>query len=96
MKIRPKHRELVTHLERFIEPLVIATDCQIEAFIKWESMQNNAAENLTICTRKQHREYHLQLEMIGVELLRTGLVTFDTENGYQPAELLKEVLNARK
>lgn len=37
MKIRPKHRELVTHLERFIEPSVIATDCQIEAFIKWES-----------------------------------------------------------
>lgn len=45
--------------------------------------QNNAASNLEVCTRKRHREYHLQLELISVELYRKGLVEFIPDEGYR-------------
>lgn len=38
--------------------------------------QNNAPDNLIICTRKEHRNFHLQLELIAVELFRNGNVVF--------------------
>ena len=44
--------------------------------------QHNTSENLIICTRKQHREYHLQLELIAIQLYRAGLVVFDRNKGY--------------
>lgn len=56
---------------------------------------NNLPDNLVICTKRQHREYHLQLEMIAVELYRAGLVQF-TDNQYQLTGELKEVLNVRR
>ena len=37
---------------------------------------NNAPDNLVVCTRKEHREFHLQLELIAVELFRCGELTF--------------------
>jgi hypothetical protein len=56
--------------------------------------QNNHPDNLVICTRKQHREYHLQLEHIGVQLYRAGFVVFGPD-GYELSEQGKEVFNAR-
>lgn len=38
---------------------------------------NNSAENLIICDRKMHRNYHLQLELIAIRLFRDGMVIFD-------------------
>lgn len=55
--------------------------------------QNNGPDNLVICTRQQHREYHLQLELIGIQLYRAGIVTFGP-NGYELSDRGKEVLNA--
>lgn len=44
--------------------------------------QNNSPDNLAICTRSQHRKYHIDLEAIAIELYRKGLVKFDVEKGY--------------
>jgi len=41
--------------------------------------QNNVPDNLVICDRRQHREYHLQLELIAIQLYRAGLVEFDSK-----------------
>ena len=49
--------------------------------------RNNSEDNLIICNRKQHRNFHLQLELIGIQLYRAGLVTFDdTELKYRLKE----------
>jgi len=45
--------------------------------------EDNRAENLIICTRQQHGEFHNQLEVIAVKLLNKGLITFNRETGYQ-------------
>jgi hypothetical protein len=44
--------------------------------------QNNHPDNLVICSRKKHREYHLELELVAVKLFRQGKVKFDVERGY--------------
>lgn len=37
---------------------------------------DNRPENLLVCTKSQHRALHRQLETIGYELIRRGLVVF--------------------
>lgn len=44
--------------------------------------QNNNPSNLVVCTRKQHRGFHLQLELIAVELYRQGKVRFTDDLRY--------------
>ncbi len=38
---------------------------------------DNRPENLLVCTKSRHRELHRQLEVIGYEMIRRGLVRFD-------------------
>lgn len=38
--------------------------------------QNNDPANLSVCNRSQHRNYHLQLELIAVEMFRNGNLIF--------------------
>lgn len=42
--------------------------------------RNNHPDNLIICNRKQHRNFHLQLELMAIELYRRGLITFDEKS----------------
>lgn len=41
--------------------------------------QNNTPSNLVIVTRKQHRDLHLQLELIAIQLYREGMVLFNED-----------------
>lgn len=43
---------------------------------------NNSPENLLICTKDKHREYHAKLENLVGELMDLGVVDFNAENGY--------------
>lgn len=43
---------------------------------------DNRPENLVICTKDKHREYHGKLECLVGELLDKGIVAFDKNNGY--------------
>jgi hypothetical protein len=43
---------------------------------------DNRPENLVICTKDKHREYHGKLENLTGELLDKGIVGFDSELGY--------------
>ena len=47
---------------------------------------NNHPSNLRLCTVKEHREYHLQLEYLAVLLVRQGKIKFSDEVGYYLAE----------
>lgn len=57
--------------------------------------RNNRSDNLLICPRKRHRQYHVQLELIAIQLYRKGLVEFRNEN-YVVSNELQEVIDARK
>lgn len=48
--------------------------------------RNNAPDNLAITTRRQHAEWHNQLEEIAVEFMRRGFVVFDPKRGYRILE----------
>lgn len=39
-------------------------------------------DNLMICSKDKHREYHAKLEGLVQQLLREGVVVFDKEKGY--------------
>jgi len=56
---------------------------------------NNKPNNLVICDRKQHRQYHLELELVAIQLYREGLVNF-ADGHYVISDELQEVLDARK
>ncbi|QYK68299.1 HNH endonuclease [Paenibacillus sp. S02] len=43
---------------------------------------NNSPENLIICSKNKHREYHGKLESLVGEMLDKGLVEFDSDLGY--------------
>lgn len=43
---------------------------------------DNRPDNLMICTKDKHREYHGKLENLTGELLDKGVVGFDSEQGY--------------
>ena len=43
---------------------------------------DNRPENLFICTKDRHREYHGNLENLAGELLDKGIIGFDNEIGY--------------
>lgn len=43
---------------------------------------DNRPENLVICTKDKHREYHAKLESLVGELLDKGVVGFNKELGY--------------
>lgn len=43
---------------------------------------NNAPDNLLICNKDKHREYHGNLENLVGELMDMGLVGFNAEKGY--------------
>jgi len=85
------------------EHIVIATDQRGEPLQEEECVhhkdfikQNNHQDNLHICTRKHHRELHLQLEHIAVQLYRTGLVDF-VDGNYEIGNRLEGVMqNASK
>jgi hypothetical protein len=44
--------------------------------------RDNRPENLLICTKDKHREYHAKLEALTQKLLAMGIVAFEPENGY--------------
>lgn len=44
--------------------------------------RNNSKENLAVCDRKQHAEWHNQLEEIAVAFMRAGWVSFSSDKGY--------------
>lgn len=44
---------------------------------------DNRIENLAVCNRKQHAEWHNQLEEAAVVLMNKGLISFNAQNGYQ-------------
>jgi hypothetical protein len=43
---------------------------------------DNKPDNLVICTKDKHREYHSKLEVIIGELICKGMIGFDSELGY--------------
>lgn len=44
---------------------------------------DNRPENLTVVTRSRHSGLHKQLENIAAKLYEMGIVTYDTESGYE-------------
>ncbi len=75
------------------EHILIVTEIEGRPLVKGEMVHHidldkhhNTSDNLVICDSKQHREYHLQLEMIAVQLYRQGLVVFDKTKGYSLIE----------
>lgn len=43
---------------------------------------DNRSENLQICSKAKHRDYHAGLENIVPELLERGIIEFDADAGY--------------